>query len=79
MEFKNKYIKWNDTISDIILKPLSNNLPSSKGNEEYLDGSVTFEDIGYVKTRSKKVFLILDKYFTEISLYKILKKTNDDF
>lgn len=69
----------NNGISDIILKPLSNNLPSSKGNEEYLDGSVTFEDIGYVKTRSKKVFLILDKYFTEISLYKILKKTNDDF
>ena len=69
----------NNGVSDIILKPLSNNLPSSKGNEEYLDGSVTFEDIGYVKTRSKKVFLILDKYFTEISLYKILKKTNDDF
>ena len=69
----------NNGDSDIILKSISEYAPTSKGNEESIDGAFSFREDGTVRTRIKTMFEIIDKYFLDIFQYKQSIKLKEDF
>lgn len=76
----NKIRYINNGNSDIITKALvGDSAPTSKGNEESLDGYFTFREDGNVRTRIKTMFEIMDKHFSELLQYKGNLKNKDDF
>lgn len=66
------YIDNGDT--DLIVRALFMMAPSSKGNKHTLNGSYTFKEEGEVRTRTKGVYTILDKFYTD--LFTMRKQEN---
>ncbi|MFN3784138.1 MAG: hypothetical protein ACK4R6_09470 [Spirosomataceae bacterium] len=58
------YIDNGDT--DLIVRALFMMAPTSKGNKHTLNGVYTFKEDGEVRTRTKSVYTILDKFYTDL-------------
>lgn len=70
----------NNGNDDIITKSIVGfSAPSSKGNEEKIDGEFTFREDGKVRTRIKTMFELLDKHFSDLLQYISVAKKKDDF
>jgi hypothetical protein len=76
----NKLRYINNGNSDIITKAIVGySAPTAKGNEESIDGYITFREDGKVRTRIKTMFEIMDKHFSDLLQYKGNLKIKDDF
>ena len=70
------YIDNGDT--DLIVRALFMMAPTSKGNKNTLNGAYTFKEDGEVRTRTKGVYAILDKYYTDLFTMQA-KESKKDF
>ncbi len=63
---------------DIITKSLvSQYAPTSKGDIQSYNGDYSFRNDGTIRTRNKTIYEILDKYFTDISQFKIINNNEN--
>lgn len=69
------YIDNGDT--DLIIRSLFMMAPTSKGNKNTLNGAYTFKEDGDVRTRTKNMYAILDKYFTDLFTMSQQEKRSD--
>ncbi len=76
----NKIRYINNGNDDIITKSVVGfTAPSSKGNEEELDGAFSFKEDGNVRTRIKTMFELLDKHFSDLFQFKMISNKKEDF
>ena len=70
----------NNGNDDIITKSIVGySAPTSKGNEDKIDGAFTCREDGNVRTRIKTMFELLDKHFSDLFQYNPASKKKDDF